>query len=81
MTLYVHITKNGADIAVEFPDDSSVDFVESKMRSTYGVLNGTVSSSPDRTAIVVGFVSGSHYYFRDYDIPNQNLGTLCLIFE
>ncbi len=62
MTLYIHITKNGADITditVEFPDDSSVDFVESK--------------------IVVGFVSGSHFYFRDYDIPNQNLGILCLI--
>ena len=36
-TFRVHIKKNGEEKVAEFPEASSLSFVEEKMRSTYGV--------------------------------------------
>lgn len=67
-TIRVHIKKNGEEKVAEFPETSSRSFVEELMRSTYGVLLGTVSSFQDRTVIVNSFETGRDYFFRDFEI-------------
>lgn len=70
-SIFVHINKNGEDKIAEFLDSDSIESVKKKMRSTYGVQNGTLSSFLDRTVIVRSFIAGTHYYFRDYDIATN----------
>ena len=71
----VHIDKNGEEKIVKFPITCSVEFIENKMRSTYGVINGTLSSDPNDTVIVVSLDAGSDYYFREFnDASNVHKG-------
>jgi hypothetical protein len=53
---------------LNFRVDVSSGFVKNKVRLTYGVVNGTLSSVVDRTIIVLSLVAGSHYYFRDFSV-------------
>lgn len=42
----------------------SVDFVENKMRSAFGVSNGLLSNVADRNVMVMSVEAGKEYYFR-----------------
>jgi hypothetical protein len=77
MSIFVHIVTDREKV-VEFPASVTLDFVKNKMRSIYGVSNGTLSSTADRTVIVMTVTDGAHYYFRDFtkkieleDIPEN----------
>jgi hypothetical protein len=63
----VEIIINGVTKRVGFPPDSTVDFVEEKMRSMYNVANGALSSSPLPIPEVVNrVVAGGSYYFVEF---------------
>lgn len=63
-TFDVEITLNdGHTEFFEFPITVNNDFVENKMRTTYSVTGGTLSSHKDRPALVNGFVAGGVYFF------------------
>ncbi len=67
MSVFIHIQKRGEEEkVVEFPSNATIEFVENKMRSTYGVSNGTLSSVADRIVVVMSLLPDSHYHFRDF---------------
>lgn len=66
----VEILLRGVSKDVLFPFDSTtVDFVESKLRSTYNIAHGALSSRSHQVAIVNRLVAGGKYYFLEFSHP------------
>lgn len=66
----VEILLRGVSKDVLFPFDSTtVGFVESKLRSTYNIAHGTLSSRSHQVAIVNRLVAGGKYYFLEFSHP------------
>jgi hypothetical protein len=67
MSFVVHINKHENEKSCPFPVELAVSSVVLHMRSTYGVENGTLSSSPDHTVYASTLIDFHHDYFRDFD--------------
>jgi len=70
----VQIIVDGITKSVIFPllPDITIDIVQNKMRSTFGVINGALSCRVDRIVIVRTFVAGRVYFFINFSIAQGN---------
>lgn len=68
----VHIDLNGVDIVMTVTLEATVtlEWMESKIRTTFGVVNGTLSSGqdPNRIEVVTSLRAGGEYYFLAFQV-------------
>ena len=62
--------------SVIFPltDRTTIDYVRNELRSTFGVVNGTLSSRADRIEVVSTLNAGRVYYFIKFSYPQGKFG-------
>jgi hypothetical protein len=49
----------------------TVESVKNEVRSTFGVVNGTLSYSPHEIDVVVSLTAGDVYHFIGFQVPAQ----------
>ncbi len=49
----------------------TVESVKNKVRSTFGVVNGTLSYSPHEIDVVASLTAGDVYHFVAFKVPAQ----------
>ena len=71
----VSILLNGEYTAVKFRIQEGVTYtvesVKNEVRSTFGVVNGTLSYSPHEIEVVVSLTAGDVYHFVGFQVPAQ----------
>ena len=69
----VSILLNGASQQMKFriQEEVTLDWVKNEVRSTYGVVNGTLSYVPDELDVVVSLTAGGAYHFVGFQVPAQ----------
>lgn len=67
----VEIIINGDTQFYEFSivPETTLDSVEKRIRSTFGVVNGALSPRKDRLMSIHSFVAGRKYYFIKVSLP------------
>ena len=66
----VRILLNGepGEMGIPLLESVTVDWVENKVRSTFGVVHGTLSSSQDKIQVVFSLAAGEVYYFLGFQV-------------
>ena len=69
----VSILLNGASQQIKFriQEGVTVESVENRVRSTCGVVNGTLSYSADEIDVVASLTAGDVYHFVGFQVPAQ----------
>ena len=69
----VSILLNGEYTAVKFriQEGVTVESVKNEVRSTFGVVNGTLSYSADEIEVVASLTAGDVYHFVGFQVPAQ----------
>ena len=69
----VSILLNGKYTAVKFriQEGVTVESVENRVRSIFGVVNGTLSYSEDEIEVVASLTAGDVYHFIGFQVPAQ----------
>ncbi len=64
----IHINLHGEDkeMTIPFLEGDTGEWAKNEVRSTFGVINGTLSSRQDRIAAVRTLSAGSVYYFLGF---------------
>lgn len=66
----IHILRNGESRQMEIllQEGDTVEWVESRVRSTFNVVGGTLSSRQDRIVVVRSLTAGGVYYFLEAQV-------------
>ena len=69
----VSILLNGASQQMKFriQEGVTVESVENRVRSTFGVVNGTLSYSAVEIDVVASLTAGGAYHFVGFQVPAQ----------
>jgi hypothetical protein len=69
----VSILLNGVSQQMKFriQEGVTVEWVKNEMRSTFDVVNGTLSYSPDELNVAASLTAGGAYHFVGFQVPTQ----------
>lgn len=67
-TFFVETSADGRTYSYEYPNspENTVEEVKSRLRQTFCVRGGDISSRGDRMVVVNNFVAGRTYFFMDF---------------
>jgi hypothetical protein len=66
ITVQILLHGEPREMTIPLQEGVTAEWVENKVRSTFGVINGTLSSYQDIIEVVLSLVAGSVYYFVQY---------------